>query len=168
MRTVEEEYRLFLLILAGLLFVGTVVELWFEEHVEGTVQVVPFVLCGLGLCAVAAVLFRPRRRGLLVLRAVMAVVALGAVYGLYEHLAHNFAFELEIRPQAGWGDVFWEALSGASPLLAPGILALAALLAAAATYHHPALTERDSRRSPDEGRRHTDDRKRNDAHSVRS
>jgi hypothetical protein len=32
-----------------------------------------------------------------------------------------------------------EALTGAAPLLAPGVLALAGVLAIAATYYHPAL-----------------------------
>jgi hypothetical protein len=59
--------------------------------------------------------------------------------GIYEHIEHNLAFELEIRPNATAGQVFMEALGGASPLLAPGILALAAILAIAATYYHPAF-----------------------------
>lgn len=56
-----------------------------------------------------------------------------------EHIEHNLAFELEIRPNATTGDVFFEALSGANPLLAPGILGLAAIVALAATYYHPQL-----------------------------
>jgi hypothetical protein len=36
-----------------------------------------------------------------------------------------------------------DALMGANPLLAPGILALAGVLAIAATYHHPALRKTD-------------------------
>jgi len=35
-----------------------------------------------------------------------------------------------------------KAVSGGNPLLAPGILALAAIIALAATYYHPALVER--------------------------
>jgi hypothetical protein len=66
----------------------------------------------------------------------------GSLFGVYEHIEHNLAFELEIRPGAGLGDVWFEALKGASPLLAPGILVLAAILAIAATYYHPALERR--------------------------
>jgi hypothetical protein len=137
--TVEEQYRLFLLVTAAFLFVGTVVELWFAEHLESVVQGVPFVLCGIGFCAVLAAFQAPRRPVLLALRGIMGLMVLGSLYGIYEHLAHNLAFELEVRPGKTAGDVFWVALSGASPLLAPGILALAALLAGAATYRHPAL-----------------------------
>lgn len=137
---VEARLRRFLLTAAALVFATTVLELWFVEHAESAVQIIPFVLCGLGLLAVAAAWYTPRRGVLLGLRAVMVLVALGSLFGWYEHLAHNIAFELEIHPNATTGDVFWEALSGASPLLAPGILMLAAFLAVAATYAHPALS----------------------------
>lgn len=138
-RVVEERLRGFLLVVSVVVFAGTIVELWFAEHAESAVQLVPFGLCVLGAVAAIAAYRAPRRRVLLLLRGVMVVIALGSVFGWYEHLAHNLAFEREIRPGAAAGDVFWLALSGASPLLAPGILALAALLAIAATYRHPAL-----------------------------
>jgi hypothetical protein len=35
--------------------------------------------------------------------------------------------------------MIWGALGGANPLLAPGVLAVAAVLAFAVTYHHTAL-----------------------------
>jgi hypothetical protein len=69
----------------------------------------------------------------------MLVVALASLFGTYEHLVNNFGFESEIRPNATAGQVFFDALAGANPLLAPGILFLAALLAYAATYAHPLL-----------------------------
>jgi hypothetical protein len=56
--------------------------------------------------------------------------------GIYEHLENNFKFALEIRPNAVLSNVFWESLSGANPLLAPGILALAA------TYYQPELSKK--------------------------
>jgi hypothetical protein len=134
--------RLFLLGIAGLLCVGTVVELWLTEHTESIIQLIPFGLCGLGLLAVGAALLRPRRATLLILRLSMGLMALGSAFGIFEHIEHNLAFELEIRPTATANQVFLDALSGASPLLAPGILALAAVLAIAATYYHPALEKR--------------------------
>lgn len=136
---VAQQYRVFLLGLAAFIFAGTALELWLVEHAESAVQLVPFALCGLGLGSAGAALFVPRRGVLLTLRTVMGIVALGSLFGVYEHAWHNLAFELDIRPGAAVRDVLWEALSGASPLMAPGILALAAVLAAAATYQHPAL-----------------------------
>ena len=81
--------------------------------------------------AVASALRAPGRRTLLLLRGAMFGIGAGALYGIYMHLTANVEFELEIRPTSGLADVFGEALRGASPLLAPGILALAALLGAA-------------------------------------
>ena len=72
-----------------------------------------------------------------VMQVVMVLNVLGSALGIYEHIENNLGFELEIRPNAAVVDVFIEALHGASPLLAPGILALAGLLALAATYYHP-------------------------------
>ena len=66
--------RAFLLALAAALLAGTLAELVLVGHADGPVQSVPFVLCGLGLLAVAAVWLRPGRGSALVLRAVMAAL----------------------------------------------------------------------------------------------
>lgn len=136
---VLERLRRFLLTLTALLCVGTVIELALTEHTETIVQWIPFGLCGLGFMAAIGVLLRPQRLTLLGLRVCMGLLALGSFLGIYEHLEHNMAFELEIRPNAVVREVFVAALGGANPLLAPGILALTAILAIAATYYHPAL-----------------------------
>lgn len=138
---VVRRLRRFLLVLAGSLCIGTVVELLLVEHRENLVQLIPFVLSGLGLIAVLTVLFRPQRTTLRALQIVMVLNILGSLFGVYEHVEHNMAFALEIRPNTTTSAAFWEALSGANPLLAPGILALAAMIALAATYYHPALQE---------------------------
>lgn len=139
-RTVEEQLRRFLLGVSGCVFLATIAELWLVEHAESVVQAVPFVLCAVAIIFIIWVAAKPSRAALLATRIVMALVAGGSIYGWYEHVSHNIAFELEIRSNATAQDVLWEALSGASPLLAPGILALGALLAAAATYRHPVLS----------------------------
>jgi len=137
----EGRYRRFLLWVTAGLFLGTPVELLLTEHTNGLEQRIPFLLCLVGLVAVASALRMPGRRTLLTLRGAMIGVGGGALYGIYAHLSHNVEFELEIRPSEGLGDVLWDALQGASPLLAPGILALAALLGVAATFWHPALRQ---------------------------
>ena len=131
--------RRFLLATAALLFVGAVIELWLVDHNETVVQLIPFALCGLGFIAVVAVLFRPRRTTMLALRACLCLVLLGSLFGVYEHVVGNIAFQKEIHPNATTREVFMGAIGGANPLLAPGVLALAAALAMAATYYHPAL-----------------------------
>jgi hypothetical protein len=120
--------RLFLLMLSAGLAVGTVVELLFG-----------FSAAALGVALLA--LMRPHRSSLLLLRGVMALVALGSLFGIYEHVASNLAFLLEIKPATPLVEAFWQALFGANPLLAPGVLGLAAILAMAATWQHPALAK---------------------------
>jgi hypothetical protein len=66
-------------------------------------------------------------------------MAFGGLLEIGLHLWNNFGFEREIRPNAAMGDAFINTLEGANPLLAPGILVVAALIAVAATYYHPAL-----------------------------
>jgi len=136
---VNHRLRRFLFVLAGFIFIGSVIELVLAEHTQSPVQWLPFVLSGLGLMGVTAVLIWPQRKMIASLRALMVVIALGSFFGIFEHIEHNLEFALEIRPNAVASDVFFEALSGANPLLAPGILALGAILALAATYYHPAL-----------------------------
>lgn len=132
--TLLRRLRLFLLATAGFIFLATPLELLLIEHFESPQQFIPFLLCALGLATVALAVFRPRWATLLALRWAMAVVIAGSMLGIYLHIANNLAFELEIRPGAAAGSVLIDALGGASPLLAPGILALAGALAIAATY----------------------------------
>jgi len=145
MTTVEQRLRTFLLGLSAWMCVGTIIELLLAKHYDDPVQLVPFALCGVGLIALLVALWRPRRGTLLALRGVMGLLIVGSLAGVYEHVVNNFAFELEMRPNAVWSDVWFQALRGAAPLLAPGILAIAALIAIAATYAHPALARQGDR-----------------------
>lgn len=131
--------RRFLLAFSILLLAGTLVELLLVNHREDTVQLIPFFLCAMGSLASFLVLFRPRRATLLVLRVCMGVVVCGSLFGIYQHFANNIAFQREIKPNAAIADVLASAVAGGNPLLAPGMLAVAAVLALAATYYHPAL-----------------------------
>src|SRR5262245_26395084 len=115
MTMVEQRLRTFLLGLSAWLCLGTIVELFLAKHYDDAVQLVPFVLCGVGLIAAVVALWRPMRGTLLALRGVMGLLAAGSLVGMYEHLANNFAFELEMRPSAIWSDVWLEALRGAAP-----------------------------------------------------
>ena len=132
--------RRFLLSTSALLFAGTLGELWLINHMEDPVQLIPFFLCGLGIVAALVALLRPQRATLLGLRACMGLATLGSLLGVYLHVESNLALHREISPNAPARDVVIGALGGANPLLAPAILALAAMLAVAATYHHPALS----------------------------
>jgi len=142
---VERRLRRALLVLAGGIFLGTPVELWLNEHTESRTQYIPFVLCGLGVLAVVGMLLSPRPATLWFLRGTMILTAAGGLLGIYEHIAGNFAFELEIRPNATYSGVVMDALRGGNPLLAPGILTVAAIVALIATYYHPGFNAKQSR-----------------------
>ncbi len=126
--------RTFLRTLAAVLFGGTVVELLLTGHVDSPIQTVPFALCGLGLLALAAVWLRPGRGSIRALRLIMIVVACGSAVGVAQHVSGNLEFGRETQPDAPAVRLLVAALTGAAPLLAPGILAVAASLAVAATY----------------------------------
>jgi len=130
-------FRTFLLAMAAFLFAGTVVELIFQEHTGEPLQLIPFILCGLGVLATIVVLLRPTRGTLNALRGSMLLAILGSAVGLFLHLSANLGFAQEIQPNATTAQLISETLHGASPILAPGMLAVAALLALAATYYHP-------------------------------
>lgn len=136
---VLQRLRIFLLLLAAGLSAGAIVELWAANHTEEPLQWVPFFLCGLSLVAIVAALLRPQRGVLLALRSVMILMIAGSLLGIYEHVAGNVAFAQEIRPGTPTGDLLLEGLTGGNPFLAPGMLAVGALIALAATYGHPAL-----------------------------
>lgn len=138
-RRLEAQLRLFLLGLAAALCTGTVIELALTGHTEQPLQWVPFILGGLGLAGVVAVLARPGRATIWGLRLVMGLLLLGALVGSFQHVLSNLEIVRETRPDAALGEAVWRALPGAAPLLAPGSLAVAAVVALAATYYHPAL-----------------------------
>lgn len=131
--------RRFLLVFSVVLLGGALLELWLIEHMQDPVQFIPFVLCGLGMLAALGALLRPRRATLLALRVCMALVVAGTLLGIYLHVEGNLALQREISPNATAGETLFAALGGANPLLAPGVLAVAAVLALAATYQHTAL-----------------------------
>jgi hypothetical protein len=135
--------RRFLLVFSIALMAGALLELWLIEHTEDPVQLIPFGLCGLGTLAALAALVRPRRATLIALRVCMALVVIGTLLGIYLHVEGNYALQREISPNATAGAALFGAFGGANPLLAPGILAVAAVLALAATYRHAALGKED-------------------------
>ena len=132
--------RKFLLVLSLLLFVGALVELWLVGHTVELVQWIAFVLAGAGALASLLVLFRLSYATVRVLRLCLIVVALGSFFGIYQHISGNIAFAREIHPDSSTSQLFWRGLQGGNPLLAPGVLAVAALLALSATYRYEVTT----------------------------
>lgn len=135
----DKRIRFVLLVLAGFICLTTALELYLAEHFRSYVQLIPFVLAGLGFVGVLVVLIKANKGTLRALRIIMMIVVLGSLFGIFEHTKHNFEFHLEIRPNAQASDVSFAAVRGPNPLLAPSILAFAGVLALLATYYHPVL-----------------------------
>ena len=128
--------RLFLLVLSSLLFAGTLLELSLVNHTEGAIQWSAFVLAGIGLLVTLGVLARRGPVTVSLLRWCMFLVIVGSLFGIYQHVSNNIAFEREIQSNATWSHLMWKGLSGANPLLAPGTLAVAGLLSLVGTYKY--------------------------------
>ena len=129
--------RQFLLIISAAVFVMTVTELFFLSHWSETIQLLPFVLSGLGLITLALAYFRPGPATIRFLQWSMILIGLCSLIGIYEHMINNFRFQIEIQPNATTWELIWATLEGANPVLAPGILALGAAIGWRAAYQHP-------------------------------
>ncbi len=128
------QLRTFLFALSASLFAGTVVELITVKHYQDWLQLVPFALGGLGMVATAVVWRRPARTTVAAFRLLMLVIAVGSALGVYKHVEGNYAFAHEIHPRASTTSLVKSALTGRDPLMAPGILAIGATIAVAATF----------------------------------
>jgi hypothetical protein len=133
----ESWYRHFLLVLAISTFCLIPAELALTGHTEGFFQLIPFVVSGLSLLTIGVWWIRKSSWTLTITRIVMLLSCATSFLGVIKHFQHNLEFELEIRPGAVWTDVFLETISGASPLLAPGILFLAGVMVLAALHKWP-------------------------------
>ena len=74
----------------------------------------------------------------------MLLAAVGAVIGMAQHLQGQPRLRARDIPDAPLTELLGCALRGVAPLLAPGGIALGALVAAAATYRHPEIRRRRS------------------------
>jgi hypothetical protein len=113
-------------LLAALLFgtVGMFAELLLLGHIDGVWQWIPVVLLACGALAMAWELVRPSSLSLQVFRLLMALFVVSGVVGLALHYKGNVEFEREMYPAlAGW-QLFKQAITGATPALAPGTMSL--------------------------------------------
>jgi hypothetical protein len=131
--------RQFLLIISAGVFIMTVTELFFLSHWTETIQLLPFLLSAWGLIALSLAYLRPGPTTINVLRWSMLVIGLCSLIGIYEHMANNLGFQMEIQPNATTWELIMATFEGANPVLAPGILMLGAAIGWTAAYQHSAL-----------------------------
>lgn len=144
-------FRRVLLAFAALLVAATGVELAMERHWNTFVQQIPWGGVGLMLIAIGLASFRPRRPSLIAARALSVAIIALSLYGIFEHVQANYdAGPLDFRYANSWATMSeagrWLRAAtksvGPAPVLAPGILAQAALCVIAATLRHPASRSR--------------------------
>jgi hypothetical protein len=128
--------------------VGTAVELLLLGHTDGAWQWSPIALLGASLLVLAwhAAARSRRRRGsaaasVRAFQGTMLVFVASGLAGTLLHYRGNVEFEREREPSIEGLPLFWEAVRGATPALAPGTMIQLALVGLAYTFRHPALTE---------------------------
>lgn len=121
--------RRFLLLFAGFIAIGAIVELLLEEHTGDALQWTAFGLAGAIFASVLVITCAGSRAvARKTHQAIMVIVLAGSVLGVYLHLSHNYQFEREIRPTVPARELIMDTLQGGNPLLAPGVLGIAAVL----------------------------------------
>lgn len=137
--TTAQQLRSFLMGVAAFIFIGNIAELYLLDHYEQPQQWIPIILSLSGFIVTLTAWQSPSPKILSALRWLMAITALASLYGMYLHFSGNYSFAREINPTFTAMEAVWPAIKGSNPLLAPGILFLAAILALAGTHKHPSL-----------------------------
>jgi hypothetical protein len=138
--------RLRAILLGTLAFgvIGMTVELLLLGHVESTSQWIPVVLLGASAVLLAWHAAAPSRTTVRVLQAAMVLFIVTGGIGVGLHYDGNVEFELEMAPDAQGLELISRTLTGATPVLAPGMMTLLGLVGLAVVYRHPATEERQS------------------------
>jgi hypothetical protein len=97
-------------------------------------QLVPLVLCAVGLVAVLLAWKRPARDTVQTMRALMLVTAGASLLGMWQHIQGNVGFIHEMHPNVSGWPLIVGALTGRAPLLASGALAATGAVAIVATF----------------------------------
>jgi hypothetical protein len=131
--------RILLLALFGFGVVGSSVELLLLGHTEDVWQLSPLILMGLSLAAMVWLAIDERPVSVRVFKIMMLLSVVSGLIGVYLHYRGNVEFELEMYPGLSGMELFWEALKGATPSLAPGTMLVLGLLGLLYTFRHPTL-----------------------------
>jgi hypothetical protein len=141
--------RRFLLmtLLVGTAGMGT--ELLFIGHLEDRMQLVPVVLLTAGVAALLWHALRPGTASIRVVRLLMSLFVGSGMLGVGLHYRGNLEFEREMYPTMAGLELVRNTLTGATPVLAPGSMALLGVVGLAAVYRlspghrAPATTKED-------------------------
>lgn len=115
--------------------IGTAAELLLLEHVESVSQIVPLLLLAGSLTTWAVAALHATATARRAFQATLLLCAGSAAAGAALHLQSNVEFARELDPDVAGIALMTEALSGATPALAPGSM----LLLAAVGWAHSRL-----------------------------
>lgn len=136
------------LVLLGI--VGLLAELVLLEHYEDPWQWTPLALLAVALVATTVVAVRPSPKALRIFRIVMSLCVVAGALGVFLHLNGNVEFERETAAELRGLPLFWAALRGATPTLAPGAMVQLGLLGLAFGWRHPLRLDPRTPASPDQ------------------
>lgn len=139
--------RHIILALILLSIMGLLVELVLLEHYDSAWQWTPLALLGVALVSTSVVLRRPTRAAIRLFQGLMTLFIVAGALGLWLHYRGNVEFEIERDASLNGLALFWEALRGATPALAPAAMAQLGLLGLTFTHRHPALRRSTTVRS---------------------
>lgn len=142
----RDPLRMFLLLILLVGMVGTGAELLLIGHYEEW-QLPPLILLALGLLTVGLHGMKRRPWTLRLLQGAMGLFIVSGVAGLYLHYDGNTEFEREMDPALGGFALFSKAMTGATPILAPGMMIQLGLIGFAYAFRHPLLATRSKDRS---------------------
>jgi hypothetical protein len=135
--------RRFLLLILVIGIVGTAAELLLLGHVEGWQQIIPLALLAASLVGLLIQVSRPARAtdGLLV--AIMGLFLISGPIGVAMHFQGNVEFEREMYPEMSGFELIRKTMTGATPVLAPGTMALLGLVGIAYVRAGQTASRRD-------------------------
>jgi len=127
------------LLLAVFLFgaIGVLVELALLGHNEEFWQWIPIVLLAISIPVAIALLVNPHRIVIHMFTGIAMLFVGASGLGLIQHFRGNIEFELEMYPSMRGWELIWETLTGATPALAPGTMALLGLIGIIYSFRHP-------------------------------
>jgi hypothetical protein len=130
-------------ILLAILLVGIAglsLELSLLAHVEDIYQLIPLVINGAGVIAIAIVAVRPSLGSVRLFQLVMLLFIISGGVGVQLHYQATTEFQLEMDPAlSGWALFRKAIVAKAPPALAPGAMIQLGLIGLAYTFRHPAL-----------------------------
>ena len=144
--------RRLLLVLLVFALCATALDLVLLEHYESSWMLVPLVMIGLALVAIAWHVADRGPATVRVLKVTMWMFIVTGALGIALHYQANLEFQLDMdASQSSW-ELFKKVMHAkAPPALAPGAMAQLGLLGWLYCFRHPALANRDRMSSTSSG-----------------